>query len=204
MNILIPWSGGLDSTYLVWKRLQERHVVQPYYVEILNNEQKTVRELNAIKGLRETLKGSLGILLDLQVVKFKSSWTDLESPQLPIIHLGAMYVKNYESDRMEVAYVKGDNCLDHLESGREIIRAMCKMSSMDTKRNTFEVHYPLTDTSKEDIIAELPFNLYKLVTFCEMNYSKPCPYFDGCGQCSPCKRHLETFGVSDVVLEKVH
>lgn len=41
MNILIPWSGGLDSTYLVWKSLKEGHHVNTAYFTIINNHTKT-------------------------------------------------------------------------------------------------------------------------------------------------------------------
>lgn len=37
----VLFSGGIDSTYLIWKNLKEGNYVIPFYVEIINNEKQT-------------------------------------------------------------------------------------------------------------------------------------------------------------------
>ena len=41
MNLLIPFSSGLDSTYLTWKTLKKGDNVILLYFEIQNNNIKT-------------------------------------------------------------------------------------------------------------------------------------------------------------------
>jgi tRNA U34 2-thiouridine synthase MnmA/TrmU len=47
----VSWSGGLDSTFLIYKLLSEGYSVCSSYVKIGNNEEKTTRELNSIKNI---------------------------------------------------------------------------------------------------------------------------------------------------------
>lgn len=56
-KVAILFSGGLDSTYLVWKNLKEGNVVLPIYVEIENNEVKTTMEKKIV--LNYFIKNSL-------------------------------------------------------------------------------------------------------------------------------------------------
>ena len=49
----VLFSGGLDSTYLVWKNLKEGNTVVPIYLEIANNEDKSKLEKNRIELLRK-------------------------------------------------------------------------------------------------------------------------------------------------------
>jgi len=53
----VLWSGGLDSTYLVQKLLEEGRPVQAFYVEIKNNVEKTERERAAIEGMLPFFEG---------------------------------------------------------------------------------------------------------------------------------------------------
>ena len=45
-KVAVLFSGGLDSTYLVWKNLTDGNDVQPIYVEVENNQTKTILEKN--------------------------------------------------------------------------------------------------------------------------------------------------------------
>jgi len=50
-KVAVLFSGGLDSTYLVWKNLNEGNIVYPIYIEIENNITKTILEKNRIELL---------------------------------------------------------------------------------------------------------------------------------------------------------
>ena len=47
-KVAVLFSGGLDSTYLVWKNLKDGNEVQPIYIEIQNNKVKSTIEKNRI------------------------------------------------------------------------------------------------------------------------------------------------------------
>lgn len=55
MRYLVLWTGGLDSTSLVLKLLQDGHHVTAAYIEIENNDTKTERELHAISEISKYL-----------------------------------------------------------------------------------------------------------------------------------------------------
>lgn len=50
-KVAVLFSGGLDSTYLVWKNLKDGNEVFPVYIEIENNEVKSKLEKNRTKLL---------------------------------------------------------------------------------------------------------------------------------------------------------
>ena len=50
-KVAVFFSGGLDSTYLVWKNLSDGNTVLPVYVEIENNEVKTILEKNRMESV---------------------------------------------------------------------------------------------------------------------------------------------------------
>ena len=52
-NVFILWSGGLDSTYLIYKNLNEGNKVISGYVSLLNNGKKVDMERQAIEKLKE-------------------------------------------------------------------------------------------------------------------------------------------------------
>lgn len=53
---LVAWSGGLDSTYLVWRCLRAGIDVTAAYFEIVNNESKVKRERAALDRLEPMLR----------------------------------------------------------------------------------------------------------------------------------------------------
>ena len=59
-KIAISFSGGLDSTYLMWKNLKDGHEVHPFYVEVGNNVNKRDVELCVIKLMLEDFKKDFG------------------------------------------------------------------------------------------------------------------------------------------------
>ena len=46
-TVLIPWSGGMDSTYLVYKAIMSGCIVTTAYYKIENNDLKVEAELKA-------------------------------------------------------------------------------------------------------------------------------------------------------------
>src|ERR1035437_9332538 len=55
-TIMVMFSGGLDSTYLVWKALSEGHLVQGCYVKLHNNEYQNQLQFECLKRLTNIFK----------------------------------------------------------------------------------------------------------------------------------------------------
>ena len=56
MKYAVLWSGGLDSTFLIWDLLKQGHTVHASYVELINNGAKVKYELNAINKMKALFK----------------------------------------------------------------------------------------------------------------------------------------------------
>lgn len=51
-HYLVSWSGGLDSTYLIYDLLRKNQRVSAVYTKIQNNTAKNLREHAAIAAIR--------------------------------------------------------------------------------------------------------------------------------------------------------
>ena len=60
LHYFVLFSGGLDSTFLVWKLLKAGHKITTFYVSILNNDIKTKIEKAHRTLLLEKFKNEFG------------------------------------------------------------------------------------------------------------------------------------------------
>ena len=93
MTKAILWSGGIDSTYLLYKNLQAGHIVVPYYVDILNNKLKTEAEQQAIKLLSNELSPmfkNFRRVTTIMTVKIYSGEVLQDPPETWLVGLGCV------------------------------------------------------------------------------------------------------------------
>jgi len=178
MTKQVLWSGGLDSTYLIYKLLQEHHKVEAYYIKIKNNKEKTKRELLAIKKLTKLFsefnfeyKGILAEfslnIIDNNVLTFYQS---------PFWITAAYYLRGPVS----IGYVLNDYSISYLQDYKNIAK------SFNTLRNNpLKLEFPLYKTSKQYILQVLPKEFLKNITYCESADNLLMP----CGKCHACIRH---------------
>lgn len=55
MNLIVAWSGGLDSTYTLVRLLEEGHFVQAHHVVIKSSDGRYIKEIEAVKKIRNIL-----------------------------------------------------------------------------------------------------------------------------------------------------
>lgn len=173
----VLWSGGLDSTYMIYKYLQEHHRVEAYYIEIKNNKEKTKRELTSIKELCKLFKDYAfeykGILAEFSLNIIDDNVSAFH--QSPFWITSAYYLKGPVS----IGYVMNDDSISYLQDYNNIAK------SYNTLRNTpLKLEFPLYKTSKQEILKYLPKEYLKHITYCESEEK-----LTSCGKCHSCRRY---------------
>ena len=206
LEILLNFSGGIDSTYLLWKLLSENKKILVHHCEIYNHENRTIPESIAVKNILNWLidnnlknfkyvqtgfnyGNSFYIVKDVEVISFMSSVL-LRNPKLKKIK--------------EIAV--SANSEDETSSPNDIssIRRLKILDAILPKNSDVKLTYPIINMSKKNIISSMPKELFKMTWFCRTpNYfdkdnNQINSHFDYekinsweiCKKCKTCKQVL--------------
>jgi len=193
----VLFSGGLDSTYLVWKNLKDGNTVIPIYVELRNNKSKSILEKNRIKLLHEEFcqefnkQDSCRIGNIIQGMSVESElYTNILLKQVPMWITALIFNQNHGVDELQIGYVGGDDAISFLSDIKKIYKGFNKLNTEPLKKITF----PLKKESKYDIMAELPHQYKELIVSCEepriVDENAERVEYTPCGNCPPCNKIL--------------
>ena len=171
-KVAVLFSGGLDSTYLVWKNLKEGNRVLPVYVEIENNETKTILEKNRTELLfrefskefnsPETYEKQINDVHHAISVGVKASENSLYFKQMPIWIFSLMFMQSMDVDEIQIGYVSNDDAISYIDDIQNIYKsyqAICEPMK--------PLVFPLTKTKKYMMVKELPTRYLELIFSCE-------------------------------------
>lgn len=191
-NLLISFSGGLDSTYLVYSNLKKGHYVTGLYTTIENNRNKVQVEKHQIEKITELFNQEFpgkftlhyGIAID---VPYSG---DILFKQIVIWLISLLY-HNPRYDEVQIGAVMNDDMLSYLD---EIKKIWGSFAFLNEKHPPLT--FPLTKISKLHIAEALPRNYKDLVVYCEnptiiepiTNKNKELK-FENCNHCHSCKRY---------------
>jgi len=167
MKILIPFSGGLDSTYLVYKTLNEGNIPILVYFDVKNNDLKTkiekIHRKEIIKAFNRPIE-DLKTQLTIEVVgRLNESYTLV---QPPIWIMGIHSVSASKYDKIQMAYVLGDCAVSYLKEIKSLYKAYTPF--VRNKTNILKpLEFPLIKYAKDEIMNELPSHISKLTWSCE-------------------------------------
>jgi len=191
-KVAVLFSGGLDSTYLLWKNLNEGNEVYPIYIEIANNINKTILEKNRIELLckefnKEFKNGNLYNISYIMNINVSANESSLYFKQLPIWILGLMFLQSLNVDEIQIGYVSNDDAISYLDDIQNIYKsyqAVCEPMK--------PLVFPLTKMKKYIIASELPIQYRKFIISCEnpkIIGSKDVEFieYEPCCKCVPCK-----------------
>lgn len=180
-NIFVLWSGGLDSTYLIYKYLNLGYNVFAGHIQIDNNSDQTKREIETIEKLNkifyEMFPGQWnyqGIIYSIMINRINNA---LLLKQAPLFILSSLYVK-YDYDELCIGYVMNDDAISWIPDFEKTYYSYQPFFNNKLPKISFQ----LMKLKKEEIIRQLPSNLLELVTYCEGDKDK-------CGICPSCIRH---------------
>lgn len=195
-KVLIPFSGGLDSTYLVWKNLKEGNDVTIVYFEIENNAEKVkLEKIHRAKIItlfqKEFGHGSLHIPHLEYKILASGIINNYSLIQVPIWMLGAFMGSNHTYDEIQMGYVMNDDALSYLDEIRTLFNAYQPFSNDPLPKITF----PIIRKHKTEMLRELPEIYLKYVYSCEnpniTKDNKEEIEYHYCGQCVPCQKYKE-------------
>lgn len=203
-NILVPWSGGLDSTYVVYKNLSEGNNVYATYFGFNNSGSKTEFEKNARRIMQGSIDELIGDnknygqliihdgVMDVGYDTSKISDAFFIQPYSWVIQLVPILSGiRYDIDEIHIAYCRNDDALSYLDEINALYSAckgfMYQESKADDVRKLPEkVNFPIIKMPKDTIWKELPKQVRNNIFFCEDGCNKHRT--DVCGRCKPCIR----------------
>lgn len=195
---MINLSGGVDSTYYLWKLLQRKGVkVLVHHCDLF--KQRVEEERRAVDRvlsffspdryeLRRTVfsrKGITGKLQDIEVVFFMAGLLAKDTDAFPNLHRVVMSrcKEELEQNRLLHSHVKSGRPLAEFKApGNRIATAVQTLLSVS--RRPLRVESPYQTTPKATMIAELPLELVKAVWYCR----KPSRPGVPCETCHACRR----------------
>jgi len=199
-NVLVPYSGGLDSTYLIWKNLKEGNKVTVIYLEIENNytkvELEKIHRTEIIKRFRNEFSYSQ---LEEKSYNYKIR-VDYHSVgysliQVPIWILGMFLTLEPCYDEVQMGYVMNDDAISYLDEIRNLYEAhKIFVTDINQLEKFPKLTFPIIKMKKEEMIHALPKQYLELVYSCEnprikSDNSSAIVEYSYCGNCVPCERY---------------
>lgn len=195
-KVAVLFSGGLDSTYLVWKNLTDGNDVQPIYVEVENNQTKTILEKNRTGLLvQEFCKEFPGKIHDIRYmikVNVHAIEDSLYFKQVPLWILATIFSQDLNVDEIQIGYVSNDDAISYLQDIQNVYK-----SYEPLMRYLKPLVFPLSKKPKHDMAHELPEIYRKYIFSCEMatiigSENAEFIEYEPCCECTPCGHIIES------------
>lgn len=183
-NIFCLWSGGLDSTFLVAKLLDEGHNVTCGYINLTNNEHIIEREEFARNKIEKYFSikyrdkfNYIGKISDITI--------NYANPKILIMQ-AYIWLFSYVSiprdiDNVAIGYIMNDDAISFLDEIKNIFKSYTMLNNQK-----IELIFPLIKFKKSKIWHNsLMIDIRKNVSWCEDIFE------DNCGKCESCKRMLD-------------
>ena len=215
-KVVVLFSGGLDSTYLVWKNLKEGNTVIPVYVEIENNEVKTKLEKNRIELLWKEFEKEfrkpedsyydfkLKSIMYAVKVGVHANEGSLYFHQIPIWMFSIVFLQGMvDVDEVQIGYVSNDDAISYLDDIQNIYKSYQPISEPMKP-----LVFPIIKKKKYMMAQELPEQYRKYIFSCEAariigKEDVEFIEYEPCCECAPCKtiiasEYYANRGFSDV------
>lgn len=187
---LILFSGGLDSTYLLYQQLKKSDV-EILYVAANQHERKITAEINQRRKIINWLSANAGehqlyrIRREMRVdMQIKELGLDTAYHQImPWFHAAIERSTGQRHSEVQMAYVMGDQIayeLQNIQQGWDIL-------SKSLKHYPIPLTFPLVRTHKSRIMRLMPAALQALTWHCELPEPAEGPdLYKACNLCTAC------------------
>lgn len=203
---LIVFSGGMDSTYLLWKALEQGNV-HTCYLNATQSQDKVPMEIAARKLITPVLERLTGnkVLTDsvLNYNKGKKLYVttdgydqnvndpspeDMTWGQAYLWIFGLLQLSNYRiHSEIQMGYILGDSISCRLDN----IQQAWYHLQMFSKYKPLELNFPISLREKSQILDELPRELIRHIWTCELPAVSVDAFhektYEPCGHCHACR-----------------
>lgn len=193
-KIAVLFSGGLDSTYLVYKNLMKGNIVVPAYMEILNNHNKSAAEKQQIEKLWKVFDNQFpGMIKNIRYpisARADNSKSNLVFVQIPIFLIGSLYCMGKDIHEMQIGYIMNDDAVSYID---DFTRAWEGLKGLAGDEELPPLTFPLMKYNKTQIADLLPIRYKELTFSCENPKTvdvknKEKVKYKACGKCAACIR----------------
>jgi 7-cyano-7-deazaguanine synthase in queuosine biosynthesis len=192
---LVLWSGGLDSTVLVMKKLLEGDI-DILYVNLRNNIIQQKYERKAIAKLKAIIKDDpkfKGRIIEEHRFKYGTLRVSKQVFAQPALWVhAAAFINNVNiHSSVCIAYVKHDDVWHYKQQVQEAYKAM---NNLICDGEMAPLEFPLEWETKKYLKNWLDYNtdycnrIMNLIYYCEDGVK------GNCGECISCKRHINELG----------
>lgn len=195
-RVLIAWSGGLDSTYLIQHYLEQGYGVDAVACNLKNAypTQMKREELARKRMLKKHFRGKDVTLVGTSTMQFDGyCFGALGLSQPPIWLLNLLVYLRQEHTEVAVGYVMNDDALSFLDVISGIWNSYAGLVQFPLP----PLVYPLMRYKKTRIWNEIHSQLRDMVTWCENPLKN-----DRCGHCASCKKMVDLGMQTLPILEK--
>lgn len=182
---VLLWSGGIDSTYMIYRALMNGENIHVHHISMRNSEKRADHEKIAITALKEEFK-NMGLSFDFSTSSVDYTETYIGFDYHMYLLLGQKAcIAQFKPAQICIGRNKDD--IDTVDP--DIISGLYKYWTVLTEYVSPTHPYvnkkvlcPLKDLTKKEIINGLPKNLLNLCWSCRTpNGNNPC------GSCKTCK-----------------
>lgn len=178
------FSGGLDSTGVFWKLIQEKQSIHVHHMNLINQENRSDAEKVAVKNVCEYMKKFINFeysesthecpdidgkfMWDSDMYNFMAGYICLMSNKINKVALGLTKTDLSSSDQ---------KIKKRIERGTSILKCFANVEKI----------YPVVDMTKQQIYDMLPKDLSNITWSCRT----PIYSDDGIKRCKRCKSCFE-------------
>jgi Zn-finger protein/7-cyano-7-deazaguanine synthase in queuosine biosynthesis len=194
------WSGGLDSTAMVYEYLKGGHEVHAASCQIPNNPEQTAQEILARKTLAKLFKRDFPKTFtcdtedttDFGDHKGNESFayvhpvgSPLALHQAPFWLFSALFAvpRGEKIEAVLIGYVSGDDALEYHE---ELKKAWRGFSGLFLEKQP-PLLFPYWYTKKAELLSKLPSEYQEALWVC----GSPTSRGEACNACADCRRHAQ-------------
>lgn len=177
-KVLVSWTGGLDSTYLVLSLLKQDFYVNTVYSEIVGNVNQSIREKNAINNIVQYFN-NYNNYLGHKEIKTYCVLNNMYFQQFPSILQGLLSTYD-EHDEVAIGYVMNDDIVSFIP---DIIKIWNSYKNICHDKFP-KIVFPIVKKNKKHIYLNTPKEYLKFVVWCERSDNKKT----NCGKCDSCRR----------------
>lgn len=173
----VLWSGGLDSTYLIWKLLQDGYSVRAGYINLGEQSKKELEVIEKLTPLFENY--AFTYVGKLATVDAKTANQSVQLKQSFLWLTSLLLMPLQENEKVAMGFVMNDDAISYMDEFKQCAKSLSTLCNSE-----IELMFPLIKTKKEEIWDNLPERFRTHVVWCEKSHELELP----CGECISCKR----------------
>lgn len=169
MDTLLNFSGGIDSTYCLWRYLKENRdkTLLVHHIHLENNDRRVKYESLAVDNVLSWLR-SQG-LTNFKYIESRLDYGTIHPIVWDSAVVGFFTGLVLTNRKYELKYIISPTPKDEVERlGAELERRRVKSSLVrkSISQKELEVLFPMVHLYKKDIIQEMPEELFRLCWYC--------------------------------------